>query len=248
MLANQIEIQVKEKNGSLVDFIINLQRYAVAGQMFSDITHELNNIVGAMLGFAQIAKMTNKENDIKKCFEVIISCSEKAKQINNSMLSYLQANSKDEREADINTIIYQSISLANKGFYRKGIKVSFLPGSIPIIKLRIGLFQHAFLNLLLDVKKNISNGKELKITTEHNEKEKQIEINLRNSTFLADCRTRAERLESFQDIFNSFENPDGLNKDINVRIASWIVNKEIGGEVLNSGEEKVTGYKIKIPV
>ena len=125
MYLNQRETEVNEKSGNLANFIINLQRYAVAGQMFSDITHELNNIVGAMLGFAQIAKMTNNENDIKKCFEVIISCSEKAKQMNNSMLSYLQTTSRDEREVDINTIIYQSISLLNKEFERKGIKFVF---------------------------------------------------------------------------------------------------------------------------
>lgn len=248
MFANQIETQVNDKNWNLANFIINLQRYAVAGQMFSDITHELNNIVGAMLGFAQIAKMTNNENDIKKCFEVIISCSEKAKHMNNSMLSYLQATSKDEREADINTIIYQSISLANKGFVRKGIKVSFLPGSIPIIKLRIGLFQHALLNLLLDVKKNISTGEELKITTEYNEKEKRIEINLWKATCITDCKISFESFESFQDLFNSLSNPNGLNKDVDVRIASWIVKKEIGGDVLTNGEEKRTGYKIKIPI
>ncbi len=248
MYLNQIETEVTEKNGSFANFIINLQRYAVAGQMFSDITHELNNIVGAMLGFAQIAKMTNNENDIKKCFEVIISCSEKAKQMNNSMLSYLQTASRDEREADINTIIYQSISLLNKGFDRKGIKVCFLPGNIPIIKLKIGFFQHALLNLLLDVKKNISIGEEFKIATMYKEKEKHIEINLWNGTCLSNCKISFEQFESFSELINNLSNLNGLNKDIDVRIASWIINREIGGNVMANGEEKRTGYKIQIPV
>ena len=248
MYLNQRETEVNEKSGNLANFIINLQRYAVAGQMFSDITHELNNIVGAMLGFAQIAKMTNNENDIKKCFEVVISCSEKAKQMNNSMLSYLQTTSRDEREVDINTIIHQSISLLNKGFERKGIKVCFLPGSIPIIKLKIGLFQHAFLNLLLDVKKNISTGEELKITTNFKEKEKRIEINLWDGICISNCKISFEHFESFRELINSLSNHNGFNKDIDLRIASWIIKREIGGDVLANGEKKRTGYKIKIPV
>ena len=249
MIIKQIGNNIKEGDGSLVNYIINLQKFAVAGHMFSDLTHELNNIVGAMLGFAQIAKMTNEENDIKKCFEVVISCSEKAKSLNTNMLSYLGRNSQDVGDVDINFIIQQSISLACKGFDRKGIRVIFEPKSIPIIKLKLGLFQHAFLNLLLDIKKNISPGKEVKVVTGFNKEQNLIEIALSNGDCDISAKKCFEKIRSFQDIFNIIDNFEDVANGIEAEVAYWILVKEIGGELIidrNSGNG--LNYIIKLHV
>jgi len=244
----KIKPEIKEQNWSLVNYIIHLQRFAAAGLIFSDITHELNNIIGAMLGFAQIAKMTNNEKDIRKCFDVVISCSEKAKRINSNMLSYLKNSPIDECLADINSVIQQSISLASKGFDRKGIKILFESKSIPLVRLKLGLFQHAFLNLLLDIKRNISPGEELKVTTSFKEMEKLIEVDLCNGPGDITCRNSFENLGFFQDIFNNIMEINDSYKKLEVSIAYWIFKREIGGDIVISKNDKGgTGYIIKIP-
>ena len=244
----KINYKLQQKNGNLTDYIIHLQKFAIAGQIFSDITHEFNNIVGAMLGFTQIAKMTNDEKDIKKCFEVIISCSEKAKEMNSNILFYLQSNPKDENLVDVNSIIQQSITLVKKGFDKKGIEIRFKSERIPLIKLRVGFFQHAFLNLLLDAKRSIPPGGELNVAASFSEREKNVEIFLKSISWDKSYKNNFKDIESFYDIFQRVDGANGSNKVTEAGIAYLLLNKEIGGGVeLVKNDETGTGYLIKIP-
>ena len=248
MANREVNYKFQQQNGNLEDYIIHLQKFAIAGLMFSDITHEFNNVVGAMLGFTQIAKMTNDEKDIKKSFEVVISCSEKLKEINKSILSYLQSNPRDENIVDFNSVIQQSITLVKKGFDRKGIEIRFESKRIPLIKLRVGFFQHAFLNLLLDAKRSISPGGELKVVTSFNEIQKNVEICLNSIDWDINYKNKFEGIKSFNDIFQRLECFNGYNKTAEAEVAYLVLKKEIGGDVsLVKSDETGTGFIVKIP-
>ena len=248
MANRKVAYKFQQQNGNLEDYIIHLQKFALAGLMFSDITHEFNNVVGAMLGFTQIAKMTNDEKDIKKSFEVVISCSEKLKEMNKSILSYLQSNPMDENIVDLNSVIQQSITLVKKGFDRKGIEIRFESKKIPLIKLRVGFFQHAFLNLLLDAKRSISPGGELKMTASFSERQKFVEIYLKSISWDTSYKNDFKDVESFDDIFQRLDGANGFNKAAEAGIAYLLLKKEIGGDItLVKNDETGTGYVIKIP-
>ena len=248
MKIEELENTTNKQNGNLIQFIINLQKFSAAGQIFSDFTHELNNIVGAMLGYAQIAKMTNEENDKRKCIEIVISCSEKVKMINNNILAYIRRNPQDICEVDINFIIKQSISLTTKIFDRKGIKIIFEQGSIPIVNLKLGLFQQAFLNLLLDIKKKSLSGNELNVATGFNKEQKLIEIGLRNDSCDIIDKKCYGKIIHFKDIFGDIDILEDFTDGFEAEIAYWILEKEIGGGlIVNKNKENGSGYIIKIP-
>lgn len=67
-------------------------KYSMLGQEFAPIAHELNNLLGSMMGYAQLADLTQDEKDVRKCMEVVRFASAKARDILQKVKSYLHKN------------------------------------------------------------------------------------------------------------------------------------------------------------
>lgn len=70
---------------------------ARVGMHMGGVVHELNNLIGSMMGYAQLAKMTGNHDDINKCVEIALVTTKRAQEL----LRQLRSVSRNKNSLDV---------------------------------------------------------------------------------------------------------------------------------------------------
>ncbi len=101
---------------SLQEQITQVVKLAGLGQLAAGIAHEFNNLIGGMLGYAQLAMLTpdNREMTLKALSVVEKSCF-RAKELTENMLLFSTHSDQPEGQADVaSTMEHTSVLLSSQ--------------------------------------------------------------------------------------------------------------------------------------
>ncbi|MBN1314717.1 MAG: response regulator [Anaerolineales bacterium] len=147
--------------------LIQSEKMAALGRMAASLAHEINNPLQAIKsGFRLLSKPTLSEDKRKQFLDVASSEVDRLLTIVDRMLDFHRSAPEIPKPTDINSLIDQVLTLAQKTLHYNQVSVSTdLAQDIPPCFLIAGQFKQVFLNMVLNAVQAMPNGGSFHIET-----------------------------------------------------------------------------------
>ena len=226
-------------------------RLATIGEITAGITHEVNQPLGAILNNAEtglflLQRKRPSLTMLKAILEDIRSDDLRASQAVRRTRLLLQNREMVREQVNLNKVLAEAVDLLWMQARRRGITLSFSPGSIPSINGDAVHLQQVIINLIgnaLDATEvDITGGKHVGVLSQ------SVEGRIRVSVRDTGCGIASEHLE---DIFESFHSGKAEGLGIGLSIARAIV-KAHGGRIFaennKHGPGATVAFELPLPI
>jgi two-component system, NtrC family, sensor kinase len=144
--------------GRLWPAYVDTARLANLGTLAGGIAHEFNNLVGGILGFAQLAKMSAEVEDYERLVEVVFETSKRAQEIAGDLLCVANRVPGETEICSLADCVREVLNLVQRRFHKQNIElINDVPRELAV-DLPAGRFQQVLLQLLLSVKDAMPKG------------------------------------------------------------------------------------------
>jgi signal transduction histidine kinase len=159
--------EVEEEKSKLQEQLRHADRLATIGQLAAGVAHEINEPLGNILGFAQLAiKCSDLPEQARQDVEKIINASLHAREIIKKLLIFARQMPTLKTPVNLNEIIHESFNLLESRFTTEGIKIEYsLSEDLPEITADPGQLHQVFVNLFVNALHAMPRGGILKIKT-----------------------------------------------------------------------------------
>jgi len=149
------------------------------GQLAGGVAHDFNNMLGGILGAAQLLKHKNCVNEKGTEFvDMIIQAATRAADLTSKLLAFGRKGKTVSTPIDVNTIINDTIALLSRSIDKKiALKSSYSATSHMIIGDN-SLLQNAIMNLCINSSHAMPNGGEIEISTQNIIADKELMASL----------------------------------------------------------------------
>jgi PAS domain S-box-containing protein len=104
--------EVEEEKDRLQSQLIQVQKMEAIGTLAGGIAHDFNNILGAILGYAQLAQINSTEDPkIRKYLDQIFTASERAKELVKQILTFSRQAETEKIPVDVGVIVKEALKL-----------------------------------------------------------------------------------------------------------------------------------------
>ena len=230
--------------------LIQSGKMVAMGQLASGISHELNQPLTAIKGFAQVALMDlDKKGLIREDLNKIVAQSDRMDQIIKNVRLFARKPEFKMEETDINQPIEASLMLLSEQLRVHNIKLNkSLAKDLPKVEGDKNELQQVFLNLITNARDSIDslkspNGGELIIKSTLSKNKKNIEITFEDTG-------HGISKEDLSNVFNPFfttKSPDG-GIGLGLSITHRIIENHKGTIEAFSEEGKGATFKITLPI
>jgi len=237
---------------NLQEQLIQSAKLAAIGELISGVTHEINNPLAIVLGYAEMMLAEPEmSEEIKKYINIIYKESERARKVIQNLLSFARQHNPDKESISINNLLDDTIMLAEYDIRKNNINLKKnYAQNLPYIMADPNQLQQVFLNLIINAQQAVAekNGKgEISITTlfkdeESDEKNERVIISISDNG----CGINTDILNK---IFDPFFTTKPVNKGTGLGLSvSHGIIKEHGGNIYakNNEGEGATFY-IELP-
>ena len=176
------KIQVLLRIKSLQDQLIHAEKLAGIGQLAAGIAHEFNNLIGGMLGYAQLGMMNAEDREMtRKAFSVIEKSCFRAKELTENMLLFSSNRIKPEATSAIENCLSHCQILMASEFKKNSIVLSKELNHTHRVAIDPNRLLQIFVNLLRNSVQAIENSSEkqerlIRVITEDNDENVILEI------------------------------------------------------------------------
>ncbi|MBI4615546.1 MAG: GAF domain-containing protein [Planctomycetes bacterium] len=243
----ELERRVEERTRALKDAqdqLTQSEKMAAIGLLAAGVSHEFNNLITSMYGFAQMAQTNEKFKD--KLVDIVIEQSQRAREITEGLLSFSRQRVDAYELCDVTETVEKVISLTAKALENESIELVRRFQPAPRTVLSPGKIQQVFLNVIINARHAIEHGGTI-----------TIEV-LRDGTWVLVRFTDTGKgiaPENLHRIFEPFFTTKGSfggsstpGTGIGLSVCYNIV-KEHGGEILVASElGKGSTFTIKLPI
>lgn len=256
-IMEDLERYHKELNGAIQELqvlretqakLIQTEKMAALGQLGAGTAHELNNPLSEIIGFTEMIlddiknKMVNPD-EILHDLETILQEAYRCKNIIINFLNYTRSKEPDIVENDINSIVEETLSIVERQYKLKNIKVFKKYGQgLPKVPVDRNKMIQVFVNIISNAQKAMPDGGKIVIKTWL--KNDYIAIQFK------DTGMGIEK-ENISKVFNPFFTTYNPEKGTGVGLSvSYGIVKKHGGdiEVKSEGKDKGASFIVKIPV
>jgi len=166
----EIELRTKDRMASL-------------GNLIAGVTHQVKTPLAIIKTKIQLwqRKLTNKEiqADLSETISDasmrdVVEEIDKLTGLVNRLLLFLKNPIKELKENDINEVIEKTLNTLKDEFESKGIKVDFVAGDVPKIKIDFASVEQVLLNLLVNSIQAMPNGGNINIKSQKTNDRKVI--------------------------------------------------------------------------
>lgn len=238
--------QLKETQQQL----IQSSKMAAMGQLAAGISHELNQPLTGIKGFAQAALLDlENDNPLREDLRRIVEQADRMDKIIKNIHFFARKSEFKMEEININQPIEDSLMLLTEQLRVHNIRLDkLLAKDLPKIKGDTNQLQQVFLNLMTNARDAIDslkspNGGEITVKSLLSEDKKNIEIILQDTG----CGIPKENLESIFDPFFTTKSPEG-GIGLGLSIVYRIIENHKGRIEVESEVGKGTLFKITLPL
>ena len=233
------------KAHSLQRQLFQSEKMAALSQLVGGIAHELNNPLGAIIGYTEL--LLNKINDTnhKQKLKNIHSMAIRVSQIVEYLLTFTQQSQTNKKELSINTLIRNAILFREKQINKLRIPITFKLGeNLPSIIADSGQLLQVFLNLILNAEQALQEipTKQRKLIIHTYQKEDNINIDIENTgkgipEILID--------KIFEPFFSTREVGKGVGMGLSTAYGIICEHK---GNIIVFSDEKITRFQVTLPI
>ncbi|MGB7983596.1 MAG: ATP-binding protein, partial [Terracidiphilus sp.] len=162
---------------SLETQLAQADKLSSIGLLAAGVAHEINTPLAVISSYSQmLSKQLKGDARLAPVLEKIIQQSFRAAEIANGLLNFSRTSTTEFRDANLNQVIHDTLSLLEHQFKTAQITVDLmLAADLPLIHGNPGKLQQVFLNLLLNAKEAMQSGGRLRVSTSVNEQENCVE-------------------------------------------------------------------------
>lgn len=145
-------IRLRAMHRSLTEsqqILVRQEKMATIGAMAAGMAHEFNNIMGAISGYAQLAKVNEKF--VERLINVALDQSERARKITTSLATFAATSKSEAKLTRPETLIESAMWLLAKEFKNRELELELeVAPSLPGIEVHVGKLQEVLVHLLLN--------------------------------------------------------------------------------------------------
>lgn len=157
--------EAEEDRSRLEEQLRHADRLATIGLLAAGVAHELNEPLGNILGFAQLAKKCQGlPGSAKEDLEKIESASLHARDIIRNLLIFARQMSPQKTRVDLHHIVEETLDFLQGRFAETGIEVECqLPEDLPAVTADHGQLSQVLMNLAVNALQAMPKGGTLRI-------------------------------------------------------------------------------------
>jgi len=159
--------QADDEKFRLQEQLRHADRLATIGQLAAGVAHELNEPLGNILGFAQLAqKHPDLPEQIAQDLEKIVATSLHARQIINNLMLFARQKPPQKTQVDLNAVVEEGLCFLESRCARNAITIvrALWPG-LPEITADASQLRQVFVNLAVNAIQAMPGGGTLTVTT-----------------------------------------------------------------------------------
>ena len=159
--------QAEEEKFKLQDQLRHADRLATIGQLAAGVAHELNEPLGNILGFAQLAqKTTNVSEQVADDLNKIVNASLHAREIIKKLMVFARQAPSHKALVNLNSVVEEGLYFFEARCANAGIKlVRELADNLPKIAADSGLLNQVLVNLVVNSIQAMPDGGTLTVRT-----------------------------------------------------------------------------------
>jgi signal transduction histidine kinase len=232
----------------LTEQLQQAQKLTSLGELISTTTHEFNNVLMTIINYAKMGLRCQDEATRDKALEKILTASNKAARITNSILGMARNRSNGFEPTDMAKMIDDALVLLEREMNKYRISVEREIGEVPEAQVNSNQIQQVLLNLLINARQAMPHGGHLLIKLQHDPADNTIVLVVRDNG----KGIPADKLRRiFDPFFSTKSGPDETGKGgTGLGLASCrnIVESHRGRIRVQSTVGKGTAFTIKLPV
>lgn len=228
--------------------VLQSAKLAAVGELVSGVTHEVNNPLAVVLGYSEMLLQEHEgDEELSKIIRIIYNESERARKVIQNLLSFARQHNPDKEQVFVNSIIDNTLSLADYELRKHGVKVEKnYESKLPAIHADPNQLQQVFLNLIINAQHAISDHKKsgnIRISTSIAPDGKHNLVCIED-----DGPGIPEKIK--EKIFDPFftTKPVGKGTGLGLSVSFGIIDKHSGEMTVESEEGSGTKFLIKLPV
>jgi len=129
--------------------LVVCQRLTLLGKLSSDLTHEINNQLTGVSGYAQLLLGQERALLIARELEKISSSADECKKLIFNYKRLARFTNQEKEYCSLNIIIRQALDLFRRQFAKKNLEITEdYSDDLPVIETNAGALEHAFANII----------------------------------------------------------------------------------------------------
>ena len=143
--------------------LIQSEKMASIGNLAAGVAHEFNNLIGGILGYAQLAELTHNLDDYKKTVQVVFEVAQRAKKIIGNLLTFSRRSDGRKEVIKVADLVDQVVTLVERRFAKQKINIAREIPEDLAVELEVGQLQQALLQLLMAAQQAMPDGGQIAI-------------------------------------------------------------------------------------
>lgn len=123
------------------------EKQALVGKIAGKMAHDFNNVLGAVMGNAEIALLDCKDEYIKQTLELILDQTLRGRNLTRNLVAFAKDQEPKQEYFSVNDKIDLVLNLLKKDMQNIGVIKEWSPG-LPDILADPGMIEHCLVNLL----------------------------------------------------------------------------------------------------
>lgn len=236
MLATDIAVAVE--NGDLQRQLLISEKLAGIGQLVSGMTHELNNPLTAVMGYAEVLEDHVHDDDARKYIGIMRRESMRMKRIIENLLRFARQHKPERNMVELAPLLDEVMQLRAYETRSRAVQlVTDLDPGLPRIPADENQLRQVFLNLLNNALDAVDGAEEKKITVQGRTEDGKVVVRFMDS---------GAGFASLERVFDPFFTTKAIGKGTGLGLSlCYGIVKEHGGEIY-AGNLKPRGACITV--
>ena len=155
--------------------LVRHEKNATIGQLASGISHEFNNIISGINGYAQLAKKDDRFKD--RLIEIALQQAQRVQKITGSLSTYASSIGTGKEPTSVEHLVESAQCLLEKEIQSHDIQIEYdLPEALPFVRVDFGPTQQLLVNVLLNAIQSVENGGRIEIRAQTQEGFLNLEV------------------------------------------------------------------------
>lgn len=147
-------LDLKDRDDAIASLNMRLQeaqRMECIGSIAAGVVHEFNNLMFALLGYAEMAKAAPDDIEtLRECADVALQVARRASSVASSLKAMSQQARATDSIGDLNDVLKDALRLLKRYLEEHKVEVVYAPGKLPASAFAHGQIQQVMINLIIN--------------------------------------------------------------------------------------------------
>ena len=162
------QYELKKAKQESDERLLRVQKMDALGKLTGGIAHDFNNILGIIIGYSELLKLSlDSDKNLQKFAEEINHAGERGANLTRKLLSYSRPQMSEDEIVNINNLLLERKDMIEKALTAR-IKFTYdLEPSLWSVSINSGELEDAIVNISINAMHAMENGGSLTITTKN---------------------------------------------------------------------------------